>query len=71
MKFISAVKSDLEFIIDISDLSTRLIAELKVLDKTSVEYVLKLAAGGLFENINSKRYHTRGFAKMLKVRLDR
>jgi hypothetical protein len=71
MKFICIAKSDLEFIIDISDLLSKLIAELKVLDKMSAEYVLKLAAAGIFENINAKRYHSRGFAKRLKVRLDR
>ncbi len=70
-KFIDIAKSDLEFVINISDLSPRLIAELKTLDKISADYVLKLAVGGIFENINSKRYHSLGFAKRLKVRLDR
>lgn len=70
-KFINIAKSDLEFVINISDLSPRLIAELKTLDKISVDYVLKLAVGGIFENINSKLYRSLGFEKRLKVRLDR
>lgn len=70
-KFISVTNSDLEYIIDISDLSPRLIAELKTLDKMTADYVLKLAVGGIFENINSQKYHKLGFAKRLKVRLDR
>jgi hypothetical protein len=70
-KFISIAKSDLEFVINISDLSPRLIAELKILDKMNADYVLKLAVGGIFENINSKLYQRLGFAKRLKVRLDR
>ena len=70
-KFVSIARSDLEFIINISDLSPRLIAELKTLDKTTVEYVLKLAVCGIFENISSERYRRLGVAKRLKVRLDR
>jgi hypothetical protein len=70
-KFISFAKSDLEFVINISDLSPRIIGELKVLDKVSVDYVLKQAVGGIFQNINSERYYSLGFAKRLAVRLDR
>jgi hypothetical protein len=70
-RFISVATSDLEFVINISDLSPRLIAELKTLDKISADYVLKLAVGGIFENINPQKYHRLGFAKRLKVRLDR
>ena len=58
-KFISFAKSDLEFVINISDLSPRVIAELKVLDKISADYVLKQAVFGIFQNINSERYHSR------------
>jgi hypothetical protein len=70
-RFINITKSNLDFIINFSDLSPRLIAELKVLDKMSADYVLKQAVGGIFENIDSKRYHSLGFAKKLVVRLDR
>lgn len=70
-KFISIAKSEVEFIINISDLSTRLIVELKTLDKTTVDYVLKLAVCGIFENISTERYRRLGVAKRLKVRLDR
>lgn len=71
LKFVNLTKQDLEFVINISDLSPRIIAELKTLDKIDGDYVLKQAVGGIFENINSKRYHNLGFAKRLGVRLDR
>jgi hypothetical protein len=70
-RFTNITKSNLDFIINLSDLSARLIAELKVLDKVRADYVLKQAVGGIFENIDSNRYHSTGFVKKLSVRLDR
>jgi hypothetical protein len=58
-----------EFIINICDLTPRILAELKGLKKDTYNYVLKQAAGRIFENINSKQYHV-GIARKLKVRLD-
>jgi hypothetical protein len=55
-----------EFIISISDLTPRIIAELETLDDSY--YVLKLAVGRIFENIDSNRYHLT-IASKLKVRL--
>ncbi len=58
-----------EFIINISDLTPRMIAELKALDKRAVEYVLNKVVGRLFENINFRQYHL-SIAQKLKVKLD-
>jgi hypothetical protein len=63
VKFVNLTKQDQEFVINISDLSPRIIAELKTLSKLDADYILKQAVGGIFENINSKRYHSMGFAK--------
>lgn len=71
LKFVNITKQDQEFVINISDLSPRIIAELKTLSKLDADYVLKQAVGGIFENINSKRYHSMGFARRLQVRLDK
>ena len=57
-----------EFIVNLSDLSTRVIAELKVLQNT--QDVLKQAVGRIFENIDEQQYH-RSIASQLKVRLDK
>jgi hypothetical protein len=63
--------SNLDFVINFSDLSPRLIAELKVLDKKSADYVVKQAVDKIFESINSERYYNLGVSKRLKVRFDR
>jgi hypothetical protein len=57
-----------EFIVNLSNLSTRVIAELKVLQNT--QDVLKQAVGRIFENIDSEQYH-RSIASLLKVRLEK
>lgn len=70
-ELVGNTKSSLEFVIKFSDLSPRLIAELKVMDKMSADYVVKQAVGKIFESINSERYHNLGVSKRLKVRFDR
>jgi hypothetical protein len=57
-----------EFIVNLSDLSTRVIAELKVLQNT--QDVLKQAVGRIFENIDAQQYHL-SIASQLKVGLDK
>jgi hypothetical protein len=51
-----------------SDLTTRIIAELRSLDDP--QDVLKQAVGRIFENIDSRQYHL-SIARKLKVRLDK
>jgi hypothetical protein len=55
-----------EFIVNMQDLTTRIIAELKALDKDGSQYVLKQAVGGIFENINFRQYHL-SIARNLEV----
>jgi hypothetical protein len=57
-----------DFIVNFSDLTPRIIAELKALDDP--EYVLKSAVGRIFENIDSRWCHL-SIARKLKVRLDK
>jgi hypothetical protein len=64
-------KSNLDFVINFSDLSPRLIAELKVLDKKSADNAIKLAVDKIFESIDSERYRNFDVSKRLKVRFDR
>lgn len=59
-----------EFIVNMTDLTTRIITELRTLDKDGSQYVLKQAVGRIFDNINSKQYHL-SIARKLKVRLDK
>ena len=55
-----------EFVVNLSDLSTRMIAELKALQ--NAQDVLKQAVGRLFENIDERQYH-QSIASQLRVRL--
>ena len=59
-----------EFIVNISNLTQRVIAELGALDKDCCQYVLKQAVGRIFENIDFRLYHL-SIARKLKVRLDK
>jgi hypothetical protein len=52
------------FVVDISDLSARTIAELKVLK--DAQMVLKQAVGRIFENIDARQYHL-SVARTLEV----
>jgi hypothetical protein len=54
--------------IDSSDLSARVVAELKVLDDPQL--VLKQAVGRIFENIDPRQYHL-SIAPKLRVRLSK
>lgn len=55
-----------QFIVNMTDLTTRIIAELKTLDRDGYEYVLKQAVGRIFENIDSRQYHL-SIARNLEV----
>jgi hypothetical protein len=63
------IPAETEFVINLSDLTTRIISELKALDKEGSQYVLKQAVGRIFENIDSRQHHL-SIARKLKVRLD-
>lgn len=68
LKWIPIARPAPEFIVNLSDLSTRVIAELKVLNDPQV--VLKRAVGRIFENIDPVQYHL-SIASQLKVELVR
>lgn len=57
-----------EFIVNLSDLSSRVIAELKALE--NVQDVLKQAVGRIFENIDEHHYHL-SIASKIAVRLEK
>ena len=67
--WIPITKPTAEFVINVSDLTPRIVAELKSLEKASCDYVLRQAAGRIFENIDFRQYHL-SIARKLKVRLD-
>jgi hypothetical protein len=76
-KWIPISKSPSEFIINLSDLGLRTIAELKALSykgtkdyRSDLGYVLKQAVGRIFENIDFRQYHL-SIARNLKVRLEK
>jgi hypothetical protein len=71
MKWIPIARPPPEFVIKTSDLSPKLIKELEArLDNTSTfGYILKEAAGRIFENLDFNRYH-QSIARCLKVRLE-
>jgi ABC-type uncharacterized transport system substrate-binding protein len=54
--------------VNLSDLSSRVIAELKTIENP--EDILKQAVGRVFENIDEEQYH-RSIASQLKVRLEK
>jgi len=67
--WITIAKPTPEFIINISDLTPRIYAEIKALKKEGYEYVLKQAVGRIFENIDPRQCHL-SIARKLKVRID-
>jgi hypothetical protein len=71
-KWIQIAKPTPIYIVNKSDLSPRILVELKSLasdSKYSYNYVMKQGVGRIFENIDSVGYH-RNIASSLKVRLD-
>jgi hypothetical protein len=65
-KWIPIAKPVPEFIVNMTDLTTRIISELKTLDRDGSQYVLKQAVGRIFENINFRQYHL-SIARKLEV----
>jgi hypothetical protein len=65
-KWIPIAKPPPEFIVNMSDLTPRLIAELQAIDDSYT--IVKLAVGRIFENIDSDQYHL-SIASKLKVRV--
>jgi hypothetical protein len=65
-KWIPIAKPTPEFIVNLSDLTTKIISELKELDKEGSKYVLKQAVGRIFENIDYRQYHL-SIARNLEV----
>ena len=57
LKWIPIAKPTPEFVINISDLTPRILAELKTLDKCSYNYVTKQAVARIFENIDFRQCH--------------
>ena len=55
-KWIPIAKAPVEFIINVSDLTTRILAELKALGPEESQQVLKLAVVQIFENIVGPKY---------------
>jgi hypothetical protein len=66
---IGAFKPVLPFIINLSDLTPRLLKELYKLDHEDRDYVLRQAVGRIFEDVNFKLYHN-SISKVFKVRLE-
>jgi hypothetical protein len=64
LKWIPVARPAPKFVVDMYDLSTRVIAELKVLN--SPEIVLKQAVGRIFQNIDEPYYHM-SIARALEV----
>ncbi len=58
-----------EFIVNKSDLTPRIMSELKSLDAKDSAVILKQAVGWIFANIDSRQYNL-SVARKLKVRLD-
>jgi hypothetical protein len=57
-----------KFVVNTSDLTVRLVAELKSLDDDGAQYILKEAVGKIFENIDERQYHL-SIARNLEVDL--
>ena len=68
LKWIPIARPPPEFIVNLSDLSSRVIAELKTIENP--EDILKQAVGRVFENIDELQYHL-STASKLTVRLER
>lgn len=69
-KFIPIVKPQVEFVINTSDLTVRILAELKALGPEESQQVLKLAVVQIFENIVGPKYTHGSIVRNLSVRLD-
>ena len=69
-KWIPIAKPTPEFVISISDLTPRILAELKALDKCGYNYVMKQAVARIFEDFDFRQYHL-SIGRKLKVRLDK
>lgn len=65
---IGSFKSVPSFVVNLSDLTPKLIEELYNLDEYDRNYVLKQAIGRIFEDVNFELYHN-SVSKVLKVRL--
>jgi hypothetical protein len=65
-KWIPIAKPPPEFLVNMSDLTPRIIAELQALDDSYT--IVKLAVGRIFENIDCEQYHL-SIASKLKVRV--
>jgi 16S rRNA G966 N2-methylase RsmD len=65
---IGAFKPVPHFPVSVSDLWPPLLKELRVLDKRDRNFVLKQAVGRIFEDVNSKLYHS-SISRVLEVRL--
>jgi len=70
-KFIPIAKPQVEYVINASDLTVRMLAELRALGPEASQQVLKLAVLYIFENIVGPRYTHRSILRNLKVRLDK
>ena len=70
-KWIPIAKPPVEFVINASDLTVRILAELKALGPEESQQVLKLAVVQIFENIVGPRYTHRSIVRNLNVRLDK
>ncbi|MGA9845177.1 MAG: hypothetical protein WBQ25_22975 [Nitrososphaeraceae archaeon] len=70
-KWIPITKPAIEFVINTSDLTVRILAELKALGPEQSQQVLKLAIAQIFENIVGSIYTHRSILRNLKVRLDK
>ncbi len=70
-KWIPIAKPPVEFVINISNLTTRILAELKALGPEESQQALKLAVvQKIFENIAGPKYTHRSITRNLRVRLD-
>jgi hypothetical protein len=66
-KWIPIARPVPKFVVNLSDLHVRVVAELKVLDDPQI--ILKQAVGRIFENIDELQYHM-AIARALKVVLE-
>jgi hypothetical protein len=70
-KFIPIAKPQVEYVINVSDLTVRMLAELMALGPEGSQQVLRLVVLNLFENIVGPMHTHRSIARNLRVRLDR
>jgi hypothetical protein len=67
-KWIPIAKPPPEFVVNMSDLTPKMLVELKSLDDSYT--IVKLAVGRIFENIDFEQYHL-SIASKLKVRVEK